>query len=496
MVSSGREILGMLDDALQQARAQIQRFETEAERYSEQLVQLRQRESEIYRELARLRIDELQLARFHDALDQAERQAASLLEERNQAIAELAVRTVESEKEQTDLEQRRQQQAESLEQATTALENRLEEIHAELKNDPDYQTQQQKAQQAIDILSAADEKTAEAEQDREEKGKPFREDQLFMYLWNRRYGTSEYRANLLARFFDRLLAKHIRYEASRQNYHRLLEIPTRLREHTEKLRDTAEQEMKRLATLEREAEKAAGIETLEQAVEKEKERLAELDQAIEEAVRKYQALLAEHEKFTAGEDPLFQQAIKLLVNAFRGDPIPELRRDAARTEGYEDDGLVSELAELRHRKNALQEMIDEYGAIHQQQKIRLQELADIRHRFKTYDYDAANSRFNEADAIAELLQQFRNGQISAGRLWRAIERAQRFIRYARQPTIGSIGFPTGIRLPGGLGIPRSGGLRIPRGIRFPGGLGGIGRGGGVRFPGSGGGGGFRTGGGF
>ncbi len=493
MVSSGREILGLLDGALQQARARMQNFETEAERHSEQLVRLRQRESEIYRELARLRIDELQLQRFHDTLDQAERQAASLLEERNQAIAELAVRSVESQKQQRELEEQRQQQAERLEEATRQLEVALEKIHAELQDDPEYQAQQKKAQEAVDILSAADEKSTEAEQDREEKGKPFRDDKLFMYLWQRQYGTSGYRANLLARFLDRLLARHIRYEASRQNYHRLLEIPKRLREHTEKLKQTAEQEMKRLAVLEREAEKSGGIEPLEKAAEAEKQRLTELDEAIEEAVQAYQALLAEHEEFTTGEDPLFQQAIKLLVSNFRGEPIPELRRDAARTEGYEDDSLVSELAELRHRKAALQEMIDEYGVIHRQQKIRLQELADIRHRFKTYDYDAANSRFNESNAIAELIQQFSGGQISAGRLWRAIERAQRFIRYARQPTIGSIGFPTGIRLPGGLGLPRSGGLRIPRGIRFPGGLG---RGGGIRFPRGGGSGGFRTGGGF
>ena len=494
---SGREILDLLDRELQQMRAQIETFEEEAENRSGQLIELRQRESEIYRELAKLRIEDLALEQFRDTLDRAEKQALSLLRERRDAIAELATRSRASQQRQSELESRRQQQAASLEQATAALENRLEQIHAELEKDPDYGAQQEKTQQAIDILAAADEKTGQAERDRKEKGEPFRNDALFMYLWKRHYGTSAYRANLIARFFDRLLARHIRYEASRQNYHRLLEIPKRLREHTDKLKKEAEREIARLSEMEAAAEKAGGIAQYEEAVEREKKALADIDEAIEEEVKRYHSLLAEHEKFSAGDDPLLTQAIKILVANFRAEPIPQLRREAAMTEGYEDDTLVSELAELRHRKDALAEIIDDYRDAHRQQTSRLQALSDLRLRFKNYDYDATNSRFTDADAIELLLREFRNGQISASRLWRAIERAQRFIRYARQSAIGGIGFPRGMRLPGGLGLPR-GGLRFPRGVRFPGGLGGLGRGGGIRFPGGGGngGGGFRTGGGF
>ncbi len=494
-MTTGREILGILDSNLQHARAQIQDFEARTKQSSEQLAAVRQRESALYRALAKLRIDDLRLQQFHDTLDRAEQQAQSLLEERNNAIAELAVRLAESQQRQTQLEQQRQTQAEQLEQATLALSEKLDHVHAALEDDADYRAQQEKTQQAIDTLSAADEKTLQAERDRQEKGKPFRDDALFMYLWQRHYGTSEYRANLVARFFDRLLAGHIRYEASRQNYHRLLEIPKRLREHTDKLKAAVETEMDILTGMEQQAEQAAGIADDEEKVATEKSALEALDESIDEEVRQYQSLLSEREQFTAGQDPLFQQAIKTLVTNFRAEPIPELRRDAAMTEGYEDDSLVSELAELRHRKNALQEMIEEHRNAHQQQTLRLQELADIRRRFKQYDYDAANSRFTDADSIELLLREFRHGQITATRLWRALERAQRFIRYARQPSIGSIGFPRGLRLPGGLNLP-SGGVRLPRGIRFPGGFGGSGRSGGIRFPTGGGGGGFRTGGGF
>jgi hypothetical protein len=57
-----------------------------------------------------------------------------------------------------------------------------------------------------------------------------------MYLWRRRFGTREYRASGLVRYFDRKVAYHIGYEAARVNYGLLLELPERLREHVERLK--------------------------------------------------------------------------------------------------------------------------------------------------------------------------------------------------------------------------------------------------------------------
>ena len=136
--------------------------------------------------------------------------------------------------------------------------------------------------------------------------------------------------------------------------------------------------------------------------------------------------------------------------------------------------------------------------MHQRYKTRLHDLEEIRRRFKQYKYDASNSRFSDGDAIDVLLSEFVRGSISSDRVWAAIERGQKFIRYRNYPSRGGIGFPGGISFPGQISIPR--------GVRIPGGLGGIfggmrgGGGGGFRIPRGGGGGrmggGFRTGGRF
>jgi hypothetical protein len=92
---------------------------------------------------------------------------------------------------------------------------------------------------AGDIVRNAEEKAARAEADRAEKRRPYESDPLFMYLWRRRFGTRDYEASNLVRYFDRKVAHLIGYEAARVNYAMLMELPDRLREHAERLKQKA-----------------------------------------------------------------------------------------------------------------------------------------------------------------------------------------------------------------------------------------------------------------
>ena len=60
-----------------------------------------------------------------------------------------------------------------------------------------------------------------------------------MYLWNRGFGTSRYRAWPLMRALDGRVAHLVRFHEARPNYAMLLEIPIRLREHAEARCDAA-----------------------------------------------------------------------------------------------------------------------------------------------------------------------------------------------------------------------------------------------------------------
>lgn len=498
-MTSGRDILRLIDSALRETREQIQSFEGRADKASNNLVELRARENQIYRELATLRIDDLKDQSFPARLDAADKKAQKLLTQRRAAQHELVEQSQGAEEQLSQLENARNEQLTAVETRENELQKKLDEIHELLARDNTYRDQQKATQEAIETLQAAEEKASLSEQEQDEKGKPFREDPLFQYLWKRNYGKSSYQANLIARFFDRLLAKHIRYEANRQTYHLLQEIPRRLRDHTEALKTKTDAQIDALAATEREFEEAQGIQPFELALEAEEKKLAELDDQITQAEERYHKILAEHAKFAAGEDNYYKTALQGLVENFRAEPIPQLQREASLTEGLEDDTLVSQLGELRRDYAALEDSIAQQQSVHQQYARRLNELNDVRHQFKSYRYDAMNSQFSDGRLIENLIQEFTRGLISDKRLWQGIEQNQRFVRYRTGPAISRQGYPHDMRLPGGIRFPKT--RRIPRGIRFPGGLGGGGgwggrSSGGWGGGGSSGGGGFRTGGGF
>ena len=75
------------------------------------------------------------------------------------------------------------------------------------------------------------EEAANAEAELGAKRKPYDEDPLFIYLWQRGFGTGRYQSGNFVRVMDRMVADFIGFANVRPNYAALIEIPLRLREH-------------------------------------------------------------------------------------------------------------------------------------------------------------------------------------------------------------------------------------------------------------------------
>ncbi|MGE4090340.1 MAG: hypothetical protein AB7G75_05810 [Candidatus Binatia bacterium] len=473
---NGPQTLTRIDQNVQQVRQELLALEAQIQQVGDRLAAVRQRESETYRKLARFRIDSVQAENVAQALDSAERQAQALLTEREQVLTRLVTQIDAAQRRQTELENARQQQNVAVEEITRTLQATVDRAHKGLATVTTYQAQQKIAQNAVNIVTAAEEKTARAEADKEEKGKPYLADRLFVYLWKRGYGTSAYHAGPLARMGDTFVARHIGFEQARRNYAMLLDLPTRLREHVDRLQKQADAEMQKLAALERAAEEAEGSAALEQQMAAAKAKLQELDHAIADEEKRYATLLQQREPYTVGEDRHFQQALELLVTSLRAEPLPQLRHEAELTPGREDDSEVQELLRLQHEEETLERTLQDNRSVHQRNLQRLHELEEVRRRFKQYDYDAPYSDFGNADAVSILLGEFLRGMINVEQLWQTIQRNQRFRRPPFSPRSSDVGFPDA--------------FRFPRGVQIPGGWGG---GNASRESGSGG---FRTGGGF
>lgn len=471
---SGKQALKNIDKVLAKARVMLAEIDHEFGGSRDTLARLRQNEVGIYAKLARLRLLAIEQGDLPGALDEADRKVADVLEERSEAVAKLDEQIETAEAALVSEEERRTAQQAAVEAAGDALDAAEAKAQQALETDASWQAQLERTGQADFVADQAEEKAAAAEKDRAVKGKPYENDPLFSYLWQRGYGTSQYRAFPLTRLLDAMVAKLCNYEPARQNYSLLVEIPLRLAEHAGAMRAAFDQEAEELAQIEQAAAEKAGVTVLAAELTKAEETLAGIDTGIAEREDDIRALVDQRKTFVAGNDAYYQRCVKILSEAMRRKGVRLLEDNAARTPGDEDDDLVRKLVRIQRDAETIEQNLAEFGRLHDRESERVGELEDVRRRFKHERFDDTLSEFKDWALIALLLNQFLRGAAQSGDLWKTIRRQHR----TRQgkPDFGTLRFPK---------APKHGPWRMPKG-----GFGGFGRGGGFR------GGGFRTGGGF
>jgi hypothetical protein len=480
---SGRQALAEIVGAERQQQSELNGLDQQLDNLGRQLLALEKRRSEDYRDLARVRVDLVDDGALTGALGAAERQVAAVLAKREKAMQALGQGLEQSKKAREALDRDRELRADAVDAANARIDEAEAATQARLDADPAYQALLERAHEAERIAMHADEKASASEQEQEAKGAGYRGDPLFMYLWRRRFGLAGYKGGGLTRWLDGKVARLIGYDDARLNYQRLLEIPERLREHANGLKQAAEAAVAELRAVDESARAEDGIGKLEEMRDSELDKLDDVDARILEVESEQQALLQRQAAFAAGEDDYSLQAVDYLSTELAREELAELRRDALATPFPDDDQIVARLLEAEQEQRKLSfmsESIKQTRAKHQQ---KLEEVARLQRDFKRQRMDRSDSGFADGSMVAMMLANFVNGMLDRDALMRVLEEQQRMRPRRADPGFGSGGF--------GRGTPWSGGLG-----RLGGGLGGIGRGGGGGFSGGGGGGGFRTGGGF
>jgi len=487
-MQSGSQTLSSIDQGVNLVQDQVWEIDEHIEADSNKLVELQGQQAERFKRMARIRLDEVISGKLVAGLDAAGQRVRELLQARSEAQRSLVQQIEEAHTEKDQLGVRRSklntrtgQAAESLDTAEAATQKILEQ-------DDGYQVQLKKTREAERIAEHAEEKTKRAEESRQKKGKPYQDDPLFSYLSARGYGTSAYSASPLFRYLDKWVSRLCDYHDARPNYTMLLEIPKRLGEHARRVRTTADEEFSILTQREENAAEKNGVPALREVLEQAQAELDQIDGGIEGVEDCLRSLESDRTRYASGNDEQFKSAIETLSSAFEREKVLTLYEYARATTTAEDDVLVQELdAGARHAKE-LRDVLAENKRVRERHLDRLQELENVRRRFKRQRYDGVHSGFGNAAAVAMILNQFLRGAATSGELWRTIEREQRYQRMESDPDFGSGGFG-GRQGTWHYPFPRGGGMGAGS---WGGDLGSGGLGGG----GMGGGGGFRTGGGF
>lgn len=447
---SGREAWHTIDQSVRQAQAEAAAIDREIAALTERRLRLHEMEGEAARELAMFRLKQPAEGGLAAALSAVERRARDLLARRAEAVRALDERIAECEAEGARLAEDREARMGEIEALRAAYLAAEEAAMARLGGTADYQEQARRAEAAARMAAHAGEKARFAAEDRENKGRPYQRDPLFMYLWQRGYGTSAYDGGALTRLFDRRVARLIGFDKARANYAMLQEIPRRLQAHAEREEAQARAEAQKLDDMEaaalRDSEAAAAAARLAGA----EKALAELDAKIAGVEQRTDELSDRRAELTSGEDAETKAAISDLAARLQSAEIRELRKEARLTPLPDDDEIVERIAAAEADLEALERELAQARERQLEQRRRLRELERIRREYRRASHDVDSWDFGDANMLSVLIFQLLAGILTRDDFWGQMNRR-------RGRTIG--GLPGG--RPGGFpGRPRGrGGFR-------------------------------------
>ncbi len=438
---SARDAHGRIDAGIAELRREETRLAEQISALSEEAARIRQAEAGAYRALARNRLDALEAGTVTGQLDSAERAALAAIEGRRTRLSEIEAERAAIAERLEAAEAQRAEADRALEIAAEAVETLADRTEARLAEDPAWEAEADAVEAAEARVLAAEGKAERAEADRAQKSAAYDDDPLFTYLWARGYGTSAYRASNLVRYGDEKVARLVGFAEARVNYHRLTEIPKRLRAHADRLGAEAEAARTALEAKERAALEADGVAPLEATVA---EREAALDAAEAEIDRLEDgrgALDTEVAELTGAEGAGLATALEGLVTTLRADSIARLEAEARATPGPEDDRIVAEIAGLAEDAERIERELAEAEDDRRRVASRRTALEQDRRRFRSRGYGAPGGQFENGEVIGEIVGGLVRGAITAG-LGEALADGWRAPRRRGRPGFGgSIGRP-------------------------------------------------------
>ncbi|MEO1206153.1 MAG: hypothetical protein AAFV45_07450 [Pseudomonadota bacterium] len=416
-MTSGRKTLRQIEEGISDLRVQEKTLQGEMERDTKRHVALLEQRTSAFRDLAEVRARAAVSDGVIDRADRLEAQVANILSTRQMSIDSLKARDQEVHARRDEFNKT----AEGLRREIDELEGRLDlvgrEAMAQLEDDADYRKASGLVDDKQKTFERAETKTKRAEADRLEKGQAFESDPLFMYLWNRKYGSKHYEAGNIVRMGDAWVARLVRYNEARANYAILNEIPVRLRAHVDDLAAELEDlTQARDALIATRIEALAGSD-LTQSLRDARERQDATNAALEKTETEITDLSLQLNRYAEGLDEMFQKAVTLSADFLARDRYSELLRLARSTSEPTDDSIVERIGALEREAETLEKNLKGRRKKLDRLAKRRHELLEAAGNFRRNRYDDETSFFEPDDLAEDLLKLLLQGGLTAAEYW-------------------------------------------------------------------------------
>jgi len=419
-MASGFETLQDVERAIAELRADERGLSRELEADNVARTQLMRERSAAIRELAETRIHSALRDGVIDEADRLETDVEMILKARAEGMRDLEGRTSETQS----------RHAQKLKDAET-VHARLQDLEADLDRFGDqaraklganlnYKNAVARRHTLDAQIERAAAKAEQAEADREAKGAPYRDDPLFMYLWQRDYRGRNYASTGLIRWLDGKVAGFIGWHQARANFAMLNEIPERLRGHVVRLGEERETVTAKLAELEAETTVAMVPDGFLAQLEDARKEQMDIDGALSALEATLTQLDDEANAYAEGRDGQFDMAIATLTDFIDQERYNRLQREARRTATSKDDAIVSRIGGLNRKLKDLSEAQGRQRSKLNKIAKRRRELTEIAQDFRRRSLHRPGSVFDfdfDDDDVEDLLKNVVRGGLTALEWW-------------------------------------------------------------------------------
>jgi hypothetical protein len=494
----GRTVFTQIDERTQSARREAATIGARLDALVAQVAAASLERLRATRELAALRVQQLGAREFVEQLDSADRAALDHLEQRRRERALLDERLVNARAEVEKRLAERDTRLEARDGADEALDALELDVQARLRATAEYRAAEEATGVALEQAKNARAKAEAAAKDREVKRRPYESDRLFTYLWRRKFGLPSYTKGGVTRALDRWVARLVRYDDARRNYHLLLTLADRMDAHADAQEELAAAAAQDLAAREEAALVAAGAGALREALATRERELSVSEKTLDAAEARVLELERSLAAFVSGSDVHTTSAVDTVAERMRNETSAQLDSEAASTSGAQDDVLVARLVAARVAVERLEREVAALRETHANSMRVANELGELERRYRAQRYDSRESSFGTGLALGVLLDQLVQGLLSGSRAFDALGRHH---SWRQRPHDGDFGAQLGRALTrtatrGSFGASFGSGIGASIGKSVAKSIGSSISGGGFRTGGRIGGGGFKTGGRF
>ena len=417
VATSGQQTLASIEKSVEQLRddeSQLRKLMEDANSERSKLIEQR------FENIRTLAIVRTRTALSDGVIDEADRlsyKVRALLQARSKTIKTLKARLTKSQKKYKQDNADYQTLLLALVKLEDKLDTLAKQARKDLANNKDYKPLLSALEKAHTIYKKAKAKTLQAKEDREKKGRPYRDDPLFTYLWERKYGSHDYKQNALIDWLDGKVAALVGYHDARANYAVLLEIPERLSQHLERLSKKLAEKQERLDVMEADRVRQLAGHDLVKELETARKKQSKLHQDLERSAAENSDIDAQLNLYAQGADHPFKQAIKMSARFLEQKSLEDLMELARQTQTPSDDDLVKHISNIDVKTRKLRRENEKRHEKLETLFTRKEELLRLSDDFRRARYDDPASVFTPQGDLNIFLEELLRGVITGAEYW-------------------------------------------------------------------------------